>query len=65
MYHPNAERLKTAEAEQFFTNFVRPQLPDDRAMPNHGENSPLRERLSEALLTMLASNIQRTILLSF
>ncbi|OUS19517.1 hypothetical protein A9Q95_14705 [Rhodobacterales bacterium 59_46_T64] len=64
MYHPYAERLKASEAKQFFLDAIKPKMPDDRAMPNDGENTVLRGDLTHADLSLLTSNVQHTILLS-
>ncbi len=64
MYHPYAARLSASEAKQFFLDSVKPKLPDDRAMPNNGENTVLRDDLTDADLALLTGNIQHTILLS-
>ena len=65
MLFPNANRLDPAEARTFFTGQIKPRLPRSVAMPNAGEDTLLRMAFSDGTKDLLASNIQRSILLSF
>lgn len=65
MLFPNAIRLDPADARTFFTGQIKSRLPRSWAMPNAGEDTLLRTAFSDKTKDLLASNIQRTILLSF
>lgn len=65
MIYPGETRLRRANVSRFFSDYVRPQLPDDVAMPNDGEDTPLRTPLSNDLVDLVSANTQHCILLSF
>lgn len=64
MYYPGAIRLRPSESKRFYKQSVKPQLPEEVAMPNHGHNSPLRLDLTDEMLELLSSNTQLFILRS-
>ena len=64
MIYPGESRLDRKNATRFFAEFVRPQLPDDVAMPNDGEDTPLRAPLDTLFVDLVSANTQHCILLS-
>jgi hypothetical protein len=66
MFYPNAERLKPAAAKKFYEECLRQDLPAEKGMSNDGEDTVLRSNLCQNVeaLGLLASNVQRTMLLS-
>jgi hypothetical protein len=65
MLYPNAKRLDPSGVKQFFKEQIKPRLPRSRAMPNDGEPTLLGKAFNDETADLLASNIHRTILLSF
>lgn len=64
MFYPDADRLKAAEAKQFFLDIVKPRMSEEKAMSNDGDDTVLREPFSSETVAAVSSNIQHTILLS-
>jgi hypothetical protein len=64
MIYPGSVRLARANAGEFFRSFIRPQMPDDVAMPNDGEDTPLGKPFSDDQIARVSANTQHCILLS-
>lgn len=64
MLYPNVNRINPSEAKAFYREHIKPRLPRSKAMPNAGNDTLLGKAFSEDTADLLASNIQRTILLS-
>ena len=64
MFYPGAARLKLSETKRFYRQSVKPQLPEEVAMPNHSHDTPFRVALTEKMLALLSSNTQLSILRS-
>lgn len=62
MYYPNARRLASVDAAEYFLQVVKPKLPQDRGMRNHGEDTPLRSPVTPAIEARVSLYIQHAML---
>jgi hypothetical protein len=64
MIHPHAGRLMLADIKLLFVKVIKPLLPHEKAMPNDGDDTPLRYSIDEKGLGKISSNIQKIMLMS-
>lgn len=63
MLYPNAPRVETEKADNFFVDSIQPFREIDKAMKNSGDDSVFRRGLDEDDMNRLTDNVERILLL--